>query len=57
MDIEVEDILLFEEELFDFIATKYAEIPESIAKTKELSPEMEEKLASAISEFKTGFRK
>ena len=57
MDIEVEDILRFEEELFDFIATKYAEIPESIAKTKELSPEMEEKLASAISEFKTGFRK
>ncbi len=57
MDIEVEDILRFEEELFDFIATKYAEIPESIAKTKELLPEMEEKLASAISEFKTGFRK
>ena len=49
--LEAEDILRFEEELFDFIATKYAEIPESIAKTKELSPEMEEKLASAISEF------
>lgn len=56
MDIEVEDILRFEEELFDFIGTKYAEIPESIVKTKELSPEMEEKLAAAITEFKGQFR-
>ncbi len=56
MDIEISDILRFEEELFDFIATKYAEIPESIVKTKELSSEMEEKLASAITEFKSQFR-
>jgi len=56
MDIEVEDILRFEDELFDFIGTKYPEIPESIVATKELLAEMDEKLASAITEFKGQFR-
>ena len=56
LDIEVENVLRFEQELFDFIATKYAEIPESIKTTKELSEEMEEKLVKAIEEFKAQFQ-
>ena len=56
LDIEVEDILRFEDGLFDFIKTKYPEIPESIKTTKEMSPETEEKLIKAIGEFKADFR-
>ena len=52
LDIEVEDILEFEEKLFEHIKTKYPEIPESIKTTKELSAEMEEKLVQAIKEVK-----
>ncbi len=52
LDIEVEDILDFQEKLFEYIDTKYPEIPESIRTTKELSPEMEEKLVQAIGEVK-----
>ncbi len=55
LDVAVDDIVRFEEELFEFIATKYAEIPESIKTTKELSAEMEEKLVKAIEEFKAQF--
>ena len=52
LDIEVEDILGFQERLFELIDTKYPEIPESIRTTKELSPEIEEKLVQAIGEVK-----
>ncbi len=56
LDIEVEDILRFEENLFEFISTKYAEIPADIRATKELSKENEEKLVKAIEEFKEQFK-
>lgn len=52
LDVEVEDILGFQERLFEYIDTKYPEIPESIRTTKELSPEIEEKLVQAIGEVK-----
>lgn len=52
LDITVEDILDFEDKLFEHIKTKYPEIPESIKTTKELSPEIEEKLVQAIKEVK-----
>ena len=52
LDIEVEDILGFQERLFEYIDTKYPEIPESIRTTKELLPEIEEKLVQAIGEVK-----
>lgn len=52
LDIAVEDILDFEDKLFEHIKTKYPEIPESIKTTKELSPEIEEKLVQAIKEVK-----
>ena len=52
LDISVDEILDFEKELFEYISTKYPEIPESIKETKELSAEIEEKLVKAITECK-----
>ena len=55
LDIKVEDVLAFEKGLFEFIKTKYPEIPESIKTEKVLTEEMEEKLIKAIAEFKEEF--
>ncbi|MBQ1172652.1 MAG: F0F1 ATP synthase subunit alpha [Lachnospiraceae bacterium] len=56
LDVPVEDITRFEQEFFTFIDTKYPEIPESIATTKVISEEMEEKLVKAIGDFKEEFK-
>ena len=56
LDIAVEDITRFEDELFTFIDTKYPEIPASIADTKVISEEIEGKLKKAIVEFKGQFK-
>ena len=56
LDIAVEDVLRFEKGLFEFIATKYAEIPEAIRREKVLSEETEEKLVGAINEYKEVFK-
>ncbi len=55
LDIAVEDVLRFEKELFEFIKTKYPEIPESIKQEKVLTEENEAKLIKAIEEFKAEF--
>ena len=55
LDIPVQDVLRFEKELFEFIQTKYPEIPESIRTEKVLTEETEDKLVKAIEEFKAGF--
>ena len=55
LDIPVSEVLRFEKELFEFIDTKYPEIPETIRTEKALSAELEEKLAKAVSEFKEQF--
>ena len=57
LDIKVEDVLAFEKGLFEFVQTKYPEIPESIKAEKVLTEEMEEKLVKAIGEFKEEFNK
>ena len=57
LDIAVEDVLRFEKGLFEFIATKYAEIPETIKAEKAMNEEIEEKLVKAIAEFKEEFKK
>lgn len=56
LDVPVEDITRFESEFFTFIDTKYPEIPESIAKDKVISEEIEEKLIKALGEFKAEFK-
>ena len=52
MDIPVADILRFQNELFEFIDTKYPEIPGSIAATHVMDDETEKKLIKAIEECK-----
>ena len=51
----MEDILRFETELFEFIQTKYPEIPESIKTEKVITEENEAALVKAIEEFKLQF--
>ena len=55
IDIDVDRILDFEQGLFDFIDTKYPQIPESIKETKELTADNEKALIAAIEEFKKTF--
>ena len=56
LDIKIEDILRFEAELFDFIDTKYPEIPEAIKTENVISEETENRLIKAIQECKAQFR-
>ena len=56
LDIAVEDVLRFEEGLFEFIQTKYPEIPESIKTEKVLTEDNESALVKAIEEFKAEFK-
>ena len=57
LDIPVEDIIRFEKEFFEFLDTKYPEVPTSIKEQKVMSEEIEETLKKAIVEFKTDFLK
>jgi len=52
LDIPTSQVLAFEKELFQYIDTKYPEIPKSIRETKEMKPETEELLKKAIEECK-----
>ncbi len=53
LDIPVAQIATFEKELFEFIDSKYPEIPDEIREKRELTAELETKLAAVIEEFKT----
>ena len=54
LDVPVEEILDFEKKLFEFIQTKYPEIPEAIRTEKVISEETEALLVKAIGECKRG---
>ena len=56
LDIEIENVLPFEKGLFEFIQTKYPEIPESIKAEKIITEETESLLVKAIGEFKEEFK-
>ncbi len=56
IDIPVEDVTRFEQELFEFLDTKYPEVPNAIAKEKEISSETDGKLRQAVEEFKKQFK-
>ena len=56
LDIATADILRFEKELFDFIETKYPEIPKTIKETKVIDDDTEQKLIKAIEECKASFK-
>ena len=57
IDIEVSDILDFEKGLFEYIDTKYPDVPESIRTVGEILEDTEKKLVKAIEEFKADFTK
>ena len=57
LDIPTVKILEFEQQLFEYIKTKYPEIPESIRTMQVLAEEMEETLQKAIKECKASFEK
>ena len=56
LDIDVDDVLRFETELFEYVETKYPEIPEAIRTTKVIDEETEKLLVQAIEECKKAFK-
>ena len=56
LDVPVEDVLRFEKELFEFVDTRYPELPEGIRTEKALTPEIESLLVKVIKEFKAEFK-
>ena len=56
LDVAVEDIIRFEKEFFEFLDTKYPEIPNAIAEEKQISDDTDAKLKKAIEEFKAQFK-
>ncbi|WP_167957722.1 F0F1 ATP synthase subunit alpha [Anaerosporobacter faecicola] len=57
LDVEVSRILEFEKEFFEFVDTKYPEIPSAIKAEKVISDETESALVKAIEEFKKEFNR
>ena len=55
LDIPTEDILSFENGLFEYIDTKYPELPKSIGEEKVITEEAEKLLVKAIEEYKKEF--
>ena len=57
LDIPVEQVLPFEKALFEYVDTKYPDVPEAIRTEKVISDETEAKLVKAIEECKADFLK
>ncbi|MGN1315302.1 MAG: F0F1 ATP synthase subunit alpha [Lachnospiraceae bacterium] len=55
LDVPVEDITRFEKEFFEFLDTRYPEVPAAIADEKVISDATENTLKKAIEEFKKQF--
>ena len=51
----IKDIIRFEKEFFEFLDTRYPEVPKAIADEKVISDATEETLKKAIEEFKAEF--
>ena len=56
LDVHVEDITRFEKEFYEFIDTRYPDIPISIRTEKVITEAVEEMLTKAIEEFKADFK-
>ncbi len=56
LDVEVDDIMRFEKELFEFIDTKYPELPKGIRTEKQLTEDIEALMVKVIEEFKKEFK-
>ncbi len=56
LDVDVDDVMRFEKEFFEFVDTKYPELPEGIRTEKQLTEDIEKLLVKAIEEFKKEFK-
>ena len=56
LDVPTEDITRFETEFFEFLDTKFPEVPSTIAAEQVISEETEQKLVKALEEFKKTFK-
>ena len=56
LDVPTEDIIRFETEFFEFLDTKFPEVPSAIAAEQVISEETEQKLVKALEEFKKTFK-
>ena len=56
MDVPVSEVLRFQNELFDFVDSKYSDVYEEINGKAGMTKELEEKLTNIIKEFKNSFR-
>ena len=56
LDVPTADVTRFEKEFFEFIDTKYPEIPREIAESKVISDELDPKIRKAVDEFKSQFK-
>ena len=57
LDIAVDDVTEFEKEFFEYLDTKYPDVPKSIKESKIISDETEASLVKALKEFKEQFKK
>ena len=57
IDIEVDDVLKFEQGLLEYMDTKHPDVPRLIREKGEISEEVEEELKQAIQAFKADFVK
>lgn len=56
LDIEVEEVAEFEKGLLEFIDTKYSDVMNKLRAEKQLTPEIEDGIKKAITEFKEQFK-
>ena len=56
LDVPVDKITRFEKEFFEFLDTKYPEVPGNIATEKVISDATDQTLQKAIAEFKKQFK-
>ena len=56
LDVPTEDITRFETEFFEFLDTKFPEVPSAIAAEQVIFEETEQKLVKALEEFKKTFK-
>ncbi len=56
-EMPLEVLAQYEKELYEFIGSRYPEIYQEIKEKKEISPELEEKMKKALSEFNEEFKR
>ncbi|MFN3567795.1 MAG: F0F1 ATP synthase subunit alpha [Caldimicrobium sp.] len=56
-EMPLEVLAQYEKELYDFIERKYPEIYQEIREKKEISPELDEKMRKALTEFNEEFKR